>query len=354
MEFKSGSIDQKPNSQDFLGFKDTSLSSSGGETYFDSNHVIDLTLNDELPKEDRLEVAVESTVNSVDIEPIETLWAKARSRLSCGMTPGGWYYPIENKAEEILVEDQQVEAGSKESSLEVDVTRLLTETLAVFTTNAEAFRDHLGEMRREVQTLPLFQGALKSINTSVVGQSDEIKDLKSVCDFGLATLIDKQKEVQSEILNVKKILEQDSKSLLASTLNSDSSKDLGTLIRKISATEIEALQRIEAGLKSIDLTRFQNSFETIYKISKKGIDENREISSILTKSLDELLSRPIFEATGVSEESISNLQEEVRLHLDAILRIERKFENLKSKMILGYSFAMGVLGILLGSCLNFF
>jgi hypothetical protein len=320
---------------------------SGPESH---DRVIDLKLSGQI---ETIATAVRVVSTIIAKEPIslKSEWSKLRSRFSGGAILSGWYYPALKGEEEN--ENNSLTNIELQENINDEVKKLLTETIGLFTENAGIFKDNLGELKQEIQTLPIFQGALTSLNTSVLGQSSELKELKYVCDSALKLLIEKQEEV-TEV--VKKISNQSKIDFNAEGLSELDIKFDGFLssFENMSKSNSESLNLLKEQFKILDTNRFQLSLETIYKAVKKSIEENRERSLAIFKSLQQILNMLEQNNAPEREHEISELRLEIVKSSLIVERFEKKFDNLKRKMTFAYYFAMASIGVLIGSCLNLF
>lgn len=286
---------------------------------------------------------------------ISNQWSKERALLGEGKSIDGWFSPKVGMIEQQHDDYQDQIHTTPTIKQESEINDLLIETLSSFNENANAFKEHLGTLRTEVQNLPLFQGALKSLNTSIIGQRDDLKELKSVTDLGMTNIIDAQKEVRDSLVKLIDSVEIFGKSQFASQeVKVDSTKDIWNGLKNIIASQIESLNRIESNIKTIDLNRFHGNLETIYQAVKKSYDESRDQLESISETTKLIYEKPFNTSELAKDESLNDIREELSLHLDALLRVEKKFESLKTKATTAFLITMSVMGVILAASLNVF
>lgn len=337
-------------------------------------YIIDLKLADEVKTEvlspHPKKVNLVSVQENVSNDETHNSWINTRSRYSAGRSINGWYYPVESesnsagseiehaieKVEEMTVASPLTPNLSTQEVVSDEVRSLLNETLQIFNDNADSFRENLNQLKNEVQTLPLFQGALQALNNTISEQKTEVNELKITSDMGLSNLIDGQKEIKILIDKLSKALGdvQNVSSSIAAQVKIDTTSEIISILKTANTTQVESMLKVENYLKAQDLSRFQGNLETIYKAVKRLVDDSRQGFTKIAQGLNDFSQKGTQSEETLKIDDLVDLHEEVSMHIEAILRIEKKLEKIKSKMLYGFAVGMIVLGLIFSSTMGAF
>ncbi len=228
---------------------------------------------------------------SEELEKNNKLWKKVRTHANAGRLVDGWVTPIDTPV--LLDGENSLAQGLSDESLEKE----------------------------------------KPIEVHV---ENEIKELKTVCEAGLANLLSEQAKVKETIGAFPKLFERDSntkqKTEIVKIINLI--QQLEGAIEKLSTDSLSKQDEIETFIKAINLKQIQGNLDIIYRGIKKSIENSRNESEGLSIQLKELVSK-----VGTSDQAVLKLEsvltgylQEVTLNQEIFLRLEDNFESLKKKL----------------------